>query len=74
MKDELCNVILVQDILVFVSSNLLLPSLGMSFNEIVWSSFWLAFVEPFFWLLLERKDGFFFFKAVLLCKAPMSRI
>lgn len=60
MKDELCNVILVQGILVFVSSNLLLPSLGMSFNEIVWSSFWLAFVEPFFFCRYwkERMDFF----------------
>lgn len=61
MKDELCNVILVQDILVFVSSNLLLPSLGMSFNEIVWSSFWLAFVEPFFLAVIGKKGWIFFF-------------
>lgn len=59
MNDELCSVVLVQDILVFLGSNLLLPSLGMSFNEILWSCFWLAFVKPFFFCYWKRMDFFF---------------
>lgn len=57
MNGEPRNVILIQDITVFVSSDLLLPSLGKSFNENIVVLFLVSICLAFL-PLLERKAFF----------------